>query len=319
MSSTTENEVPVERKERKESEMSKSFSRMTSKLDGGDKEYAWGCVLSKEAEEYDWDHEEEDDDEDYCQHTLMPRTAVLGKTAKEGERNIVEVVTKDYNGKELTCPILSLTLGRTDMVCFDLSFSGMAPVKFRLVEGSGPVHMTGIDLVQYPEDPAGAMLEYTDAEEYEEEDEDDMEATETEGDEETSTKKGAKRKGGKQGGKGKKGRMDSSAISTGEDEVDDNESEESDEEEEDMEDDVDSDEEEEDESEEIESSPEKPKSKKKGSKESKGKAQTKVKKSSKSPAKAKKEKSKPQKLGRKARSKKCRQLTSFPSITVTWK
>lgn len=274
--------------------MSKSFSRMTSKLDGGDKEYAWGCVLSKEAEEYDWDHEEEeDDDEDYCQHTLMPRTAVLGKTAKEGERNIVEVVTKDYNGKELVCPILSLTLGRTDMVCFDLSFSGMAPVKFRLAEGSGPVHMTGIDLVQYPEDPAGAMLEYTDAEEYE--DEDDMEATETEGDEEASTKKGAKRKGGKQGGKGKKGRMDSSAISTGEDEVDDNESEESDEEEEDMEDDVDSDEEEDDESEEIESSPEKPKSKKKGSKESKGKAQTKVKKSSKSPAKAKKEKSKPQK------------------------
>merc|ERR1712004_89261 len=236
MSTITESAAPTERKERKESLMSKSFSRMTSKLDGADKEYVWGCVLSKDAAEYNWDHEEEDDDEDYCQHTLLLKTAVLGKTAKEGERNIIEAVTKDHNGKELICPILSLTLGKMDMVCIDMSFSELAPVKFRLAEGSGPVHMTGNNFVQYPDDPDADA----DATEFEYTEDEDTEATETEGDEESSTKKGAKRKGGKQGGKGKqKGRMDSSAASTGEDEVDDDDEEDSDEddEEEDMDDD----------------------------------------------------------------------------------
>jgi len=306
MSATTETAAPIERKERKESLMSKSFSRMTSKLDGGDKEYVWGCVLSKEAAEYDWDHEEEDDDEDYCQHNLLLRTAVLGKTAKEGERNIVEAVTKDHNGKELICPILSLTLGKMDMICLDLSFSEVTPVKFRLAEGSGPVHMTGNNYVQYPDDPEAdadaTELEYT------EDDGEETEATETEGDEEVPTKKGAKRKGGKQGGRGKqKGRLDSSAASTGEDEVDDDEedSDEEEDEEEDMEDDDISDDDDEDEDEEeeedIESSPEKPKSKKKGKPSPKAKASAKAKASSKSPSKAKKTAKPAKKAGKKGK------------------
>merc|ERR1712038_486106 len=234
-----------------------------------------GGVLSKEAAEYDWDHEEEDDDEDYCQHNLLLRTAVLGKTAKEGERNIVEAVTKDHNGKELICPILSLTLGKMDMICLDLSFSEVTPVKFRLAEGSGPVHMTGNNYVQYPDDPEAdadaTELEYT------EDDGEETEATETEGDEEVPTKKGAKRKGGKQGGRGKqKGRLDSSAASTGEDEVDDDE-------------------------EDIESSPEKPKSKKKGKPSPKAKASAKAKASSKSPSKAKKTAKPAKKAGKKGK------------------
>jgi len=302
--------MPVERKERSENVMSKSFSRMTNRLDGGEREFLWGVNLTKETAEQNWDFEEEDDDIDYCTHTLLLKSAVLGKDAKEGERNIVEAVTKNFDGKELVVPILSLTLGRNDMCPLDLTFTEVFPVKFRLAEGSGPVHLVGSDCVDYPEDP-DADADATEVELTE----DETEVTEgdTEGEEVAAAKKGSKRKGGKQGGKGKqKGRMDSSAASTGEDEVDDDDDEDDDEEEEDMEEDDDDaeyeeghvirrglsilqdptdedeeeDEEEEDddeESEEVESSPEKPAPKKKASK---GKAKNSSPAKSKSPKKA---------------------------------
>lgn len=237
--------------------MSRSFARITNDMDGTAKEYMWAANLSKETDTVNWNFEDEDDDTDYLEHTLFLRNAVLGKGAKEGERNIVEAVTKDPNGKEVVCTFLALTLGKTEMCTLDLNFNHVVPVKFRLVEGSGPVHLTGQHFLEFPEDPDADQTE----DELEECTE-DTEATATEGtetEEDTSTKKGSKRKNSTQnGGKQKqKGKLDSSNMSTGDDDEDEEEDDE--ENDESMDDDEEMDSEEEDSAEEESPAPRKKK------------------------------------------------------------
>jgi len=256
--------------ERKESQMSKSFSRITNDIDGSRKEYLWGCDLSKDAPEHTWNFDEEDEDTDYLKHELLLKLAVLGKDCADGERQIVVAETKDYNGKNLKLTILNLVggEGKLSMVSLeDLGFNSDINVTFRLVEGSGPVHLTGQHSIDWPSDPClgETVLEYTEDEE--------TEATETE--EESTKSKGAKRKQDAQAGGKKKqrGKLDSSnlsAASTGDDDEEEEDDDEEDEEldDEDLEDDEemasDEDEEEDEEEDEPESSPEKPKKKGKG-------------------------------------------------------
>lgn len=47
--------------------------------------------------------------------------ACLGKKAKAGERNIVELTAEDENGEEVSHSILSLTVGVTEQVCAYMS------------------------------------------------------------------------------------------------------------------------------------------------------------------------------------------------------
>jgi len=49
-------------------------------------------------------------------NTLFLKTAVLSNSALKGERNIIQVETKNFEKKDIKQPLLSLTLGQLDMV-----------------------------------------------------------------------------------------------------------------------------------------------------------------------------------------------------------
>jgi len=139
--------------ERKESQLSQSFRRIVDHLnDGSEKQYVWGCELKADAPVATWDHTEEDDDEDFVVHTLRLKQIVLGASAEPGQRNVVELETKTFNGETLTASIASLEVSKTENVALDLEFTNEIPVTFRLVSGAGPVHLTAQHTVEFPED-----------------------------------------------------------------------------------------------------------------------------------------------------------------------
>jgi hypothetical protein len=75
-----------------------------------------GVELSKDKPTYTWTFEEEDEDNDYLVHTLFLKNAVLGASAVKGERNLVQIETKNFDKTDISQPLLSLTLGQSDMV-----------------------------------------------------------------------------------------------------------------------------------------------------------------------------------------------------------
>ena len=75
-----------------------------------------GIELTKSEPTFTWSFEDEDDDEDYMINTLFLKTAVLSNSALKGERNIIQVETKNFEKKDIKQPLLSLTLGQLDMV-----------------------------------------------------------------------------------------------------------------------------------------------------------------------------------------------------------
>jgi len=85
-----------------------------------------GVELTKEKPTYTWTFNEEDDDSDYMVHTLFLKNAVLGTSAVKGERNLVQIETKNFDKQELKQPLLSLTLGQKDMV--SCVFNAYTPV-----------------------------------------------------------------------------------------------------------------------------------------------------------------------------------------------
>ena len=99
----------------------------------------FGIELNSKNKEYEW--KEPDETEDDVEAKLQISHACLGANAKDGDRNIVEVTTTDFNGKEVTHTILSLKLGQADMARMDLGF--IEKVKFKLAKGNGPVHLCG--------------------------------------------------------------------------------------------------------------------------------------------------------------------------------
>ncbi|XP_056004289.1 mitotic apparatus protein p62-like isoform X6 [Ostrea edulis] len=203
------------------------------------REYVWdvsfvACELNKDKPTFVFSFKEEDEDEDYLIHTLFLKNAVLGASAVENERNIVQMETKNSNRKDFKAPILSLTTGKTDMCLLDLSFG--EEVTFRLVEGSGPVFLSAQELIEYPEENMG---QDEDLEDYTETEEEDLKETDEESPKKEATSKKRKALAAKGKGKAK------------DDDV----------EEEEME--SDGDEEEDEEEEEVSSSPEKKKSSKK--------------------------------------------------------
>ncbi|XP_048746611.2 nucleoplasmin-like protein ANO39 isoform X1 [Ostrea edulis] len=217
------------------------------------REYVWdvsfvACELNKDKPTFVFSFKEEDEDEDYLIHTLFLKNAVLGASAVENERNIVQMETKNSNRKDFKAPILSLTTGKTDMCLLDLSFG--EEVTFRLVEGSGPVFLSAQELIEYPEENMG---QDEDLEDYTETEEEDLKETDEESPKKEATSKKRKALAAKGKGKAKKKKVETESES--EDEEDD------DVEEEEME--SDGDEEEDEEEEEVSSSPEKKKSSKK--------------------------------------------------------
>ena len=264
-------------------------SRIDALGSGESREFIWGCELNKEKIAATWTFgaaEEEGDDTDFLVHTLYLRHAVVGAGAAKDERNIIQVETKNFQGEEVKLPIGVLVANQKDSCMFDLNFGHDIPVTFRLIEGNGPIFLTGQHAVEWPLDDRNLMN-------------DTATETETETEELVVTK--GKRKASRSPRKGvsKRGRLEDVEEVTEEDEeTEETEEEESmdeededDEEEEEEEDDEEEEEESEEEEEEEESEEEVPK--KRGRK---GKANAApVKQSKKATKSAPKAKSKPAK------------------------
>jgi len=151
--------------------------------------FLWVCELNKEQAVKKWKatdltEDDDDDDQDYVLHSLVVKTAVLGVKAVDGERNVVALKTKGYGDKELNQPIFSLTLGRNDMISnLDLIISTRdnQEVEFELVEGTGPVHITCLHVLEIPAPEEGQTIMTTsDVEEEEEEGEESEDIEEEE-------------------------------------------------------------------------------------------------------------------------------------------
>jgi len=153
--------------------------------------FLWTCELSKDTPMKMWRSTdvmelESEDDTDFVIHSLIVKTAVLGLKAVEGERNVVSVKTKGYQEQPLEQPILSLTLGRNDMVSgLDLTLASdhHQEVEFTLIAGTGPVFITCTHLLEVPAaDEQQTIMTTSDGEMEEEECEDDEDEEEELGD-----------------------------------------------------------------------------------------------------------------------------------------
>ncbi|KAL5021503.1 hypothetical protein ScPMuIL_000658 [Solemya velum] len=221
-----------------------------------------GCELSKENPSVTWSFEEEEEDTDFLMHTLFLKHAVLGSSAVKDERNIVEVETKNFDQQTVIQPFFSLTLGQNDVITLDLSFGHESPVTLRLKDGTGPIYLSGQQLVEFPPEDADMSQEETEFEE-----------THIESEEESPQKaKSKKRKAATQASaKSKKGKMEDDDEDESEESAEDEEDDDEDMEEDDEDDDEDYDEND------MESSPEKSEKKKgkKGKDSAKDKASAK--------------------------------------------
>jgi len=160
------------------------------------KEKIWGVELSEDKPESTWlpKPDEEDGEDQPPRHSLFLHRCLLGKDAKQKERNVVEAVTTDITGNQVSSPILSLTLGRNDQSKLGLSFGSpdedqdrLEPVTFRLVAGSGPVHLIGSQVTEMYSDVMD------DTGDLDEDEDDDGEEEEEEEEEEPVPKKKAKK------------------------------------------------------------------------------------------------------------------------------
>ena len=81
-------------------------------------------------------------------HRLRLSQICLGRQPKDGERNLVEV-TMNRNGRNITTAITALRAGVQESQLVDLEFN--EGVHFALVEGSGPVCLSGIQITEVNE------------------------------------------------------------------------------------------------------------------------------------------------------------------------
>jgi len=177
-----------------------SIARYPIGLRHDSKEQMWGIELNKDKPESVWLPKPEIEDPT-SRHTLYLHRCLLGKDAKQKERNVVEAVTKDVSGSEVAAPILSLTLGRNDQSKLGLSFGSpdedqerLEPVTFRLVAGSGPVHLIGSQMTENYSDVMDDTGDMDDEDEDDvDEEEDEEEEEEEEEEENPAPKKKAKK------------------------------------------------------------------------------------------------------------------------------
>lgn len=142
-------------------------------------DYIWGLTLDKNKSQETWDPDPDlkPDANESAQsyrgeHSLIVKQALLGAEAKEGEVNVVEVEAMGYRA-DVKFPIAVLKAGTgSHQSVLDVLFPD-PPVTFKLVKGSGPVHLIGNHSIG-----SGETLEDDD-----EVDEDDLEFDEEDMDE----------------------------------------------------------------------------------------------------------------------------------------
>jgi len=99
----------------------------------------WGMNLTETEKDFFWEPPEEEEDD--IEHSIRLTQACLGRNPKEGERNLVEVTIENDDGKKVTNSIVALRTGPFECVHLDLGFT--KPFQLSLVEGSGPISLTG--------------------------------------------------------------------------------------------------------------------------------------------------------------------------------
>ncbi|PSN35658.1 hypothetical protein C0J52_18080 [Blattella germanica] len=138
---------------------------------------------------------------------LAVKQIVIGEEAKDGELQIIEVEVNE----EAKMPIARLKKGGAEMCPLDIKFTN-CPVKFSLINGSGPVHILGnhiMDLERVPlavetdSEGMGELEMEGEEEEVAEEEEDEEEVEKPKNDGGKPEKK--KKTSADSGGKGKKG------------------------------------------------------------------------------------------------------------------
>ncbi|XP_055304073.1 nucleoplasmin-like protein [Sitodiplosis mosellana] len=100
-------------------------------------EYFYATTLDKEGDESVWTPVQWEPAQ-----RLAIRQLMLGHTAKADEYNVIEVEAPSVNGS-VKIPIAVLKIGEQRVVQSNLEFPE-GPVTFKLVEGSGPVIITGL-------------------------------------------------------------------------------------------------------------------------------------------------------------------------------
>ncbi|XP_059174354.1 nucleoplasmin-like protein ANO39 isoform X2 [Physella acuta] len=157
-------------------------------------EYFWSMELNASNKTYTWmvsNQDLDDDDEDFIEHTVFLKLACLGATAVPKEQNVVMLESLGGDGEVKKGVIVNLTRGESNMTQLDLTIAGKVGATFTLVEGSGPVFISGNHLLEYPKDEDLFDQSQTESEVSEEEGE---EEEEEENVEEENGKKSSKRK-----------------------------------------------------------------------------------------------------------------------------
>ncbi|GAB0097752.1 Nucleoplasmin-like protein [Sergentomyia squamirostris] len=133
-------------------------------------EFFYGTTLKVDEPSQTWDpyHKSEENSEMLMPHKLIVKQVLLDHTAKENEYNVIEV-TSPTSQDDVKIPIAVLKAGETRSISMELEFPD-APVTFKLVKGTGPVHIHGHHLIREASE-AELMGEMQEGEE-DEEDED---------------------------------------------------------------------------------------------------------------------------------------------------
>lgn len=107
-----------------------------------------GVQLDSKTREIEWNpekcfpKEEKEDGMPIQRHSLMIKQAILSHEAADGEVAVVEAEAMGYAQANIKTLIGVLFQGKDHQRSLDLVFHD-APVKLRLVKGSGPVHLVG--------------------------------------------------------------------------------------------------------------------------------------------------------------------------------
>ncbi|KAM4703253.1 nucleoplasmin-3 [Rhinophrynus dorsalis] len=132
--------------------------------------YLFGCELSSKTKQFTFKVDEDDD----CEHILCLNTISLGEGAKD-EFNVLEVIARNHEEKEISVPVANLRLSCQIMVNVE-NFELQPPVTFQLKSGSGPVLISGRHIIMSSGDISNSEDEEEDDDEAEEEEDiDDME------------------------------------------------------------------------------------------------------------------------------------------------
>ncbi|OAF66788.1 hypothetical protein A3Q56_05513 [Intoshia linei] len=109
----------------------------------------WGCELNSDKTRETWTDVNEKSNEylKINQRALSIKSCVLGPGAIPDQRNVIGIETYNFDKGLIKQPILSLTLGKNDMISLDLGFAPSHPVDFILMAGDGPVFLGGEEYI----------------------------------------------------------------------------------------------------------------------------------------------------------------------------